>query len=84
MAACKIMPAGEYWSPGRPEDVPLQRPQDVPQRSYFTIWGRPEMTSRRRLNLTLEGRPWEVDSGRPQDFLRTSPRGPLEYSNLDV
>ena len=23
-------PAGKYWSPGRPEDVPLQRPQDVP------------------------------------------------------
>ena len=25
-----INPAGKYWSPGRPEDVPLQRPQDVP------------------------------------------------------
>ena len=25
-----INPAGRYWSPGRPEDVPLQRPQDVP------------------------------------------------------
>ena len=23
-------PAGKYWYPGRPEDVPLQRPQDVP------------------------------------------------------
>ena len=23
-------PAGKYWSPGRPEDVPLQRPQNVP------------------------------------------------------
>ena len=23
-------PDGKYWSPGRPEDVPLQRPQDVP------------------------------------------------------
>ena len=23
-------PAGKYWSPGRPEDVPLQRLQDVP------------------------------------------------------
>ena len=23
-------PAGKYWSPGRPEDVPLQRPKDIP------------------------------------------------------
>ena len=23
-------PAGKYWSPGRPEDVSHQRPQDVP------------------------------------------------------
>ena len=23
-------PASKYWFPGRPEDVPLQRPQDVP------------------------------------------------------
>ena len=23
-------PAGKYWSPGRPEDVPYERPQDVP------------------------------------------------------
>ena len=22
--------AGKYWSPGRPEDIPHQRPQDVP------------------------------------------------------
>ena len=29
-------------------------------------------------------RRWDVDSGRPQDVLRTSPRGPWEYSNLDV
>ena len=26
-----IVPAGKYWSPGRPEDVPHQRPQDVPK-----------------------------------------------------
>ena len=26
----KHFPAGKYWSPGRPEDVPVQRPQDVP------------------------------------------------------
>ena len=24
-----IYPAGKYWSPGRPEDVPLQRPRGV-------------------------------------------------------
>ena len=23
-------PAGKYWFPGRPKDVPLQRPRDVP------------------------------------------------------
>ena len=23
-------PTGKYWSPGCPEDVPLQHPQDVP------------------------------------------------------
>ena len=23
-------PAGKYWFPGRPEDVPHQGPQDVP------------------------------------------------------
>ena len=25
-----IYPASKYWSPGRPKDVPLQRPQYVP------------------------------------------------------
>ena len=28
--AVSTYPAGKYWSPGRPEDVPLQRPQNVP------------------------------------------------------
>ena len=42
------------------------------------------MTSRGRPNLTFKGRPWELDSGCPQDVLRTFPRGPSEYSNLDV
>ena len=32
-------PAGKYWSPGRSEDVPLQRPEDVPYRSYLTVPG---------------------------------------------
>ena len=26
----KIYPASKYWSPGRPEDVHLQFPQDIP------------------------------------------------------
>ena len=30
-------PAGNSWSPGRPKEVPLQRPQDIPYRSYLTI-----------------------------------------------
>ena len=42
------------------------------------------MTSRGRPNLTLKGRPWEVDSGRAQDVLRTLPSESSEYSNLDV
>ena len=25
-----FFPSGKYWSPGRPEDVPIQRPQDLP------------------------------------------------------
>ena len=87
-----LNPAGKYWSPGHPEDVPLQRPQilfDRPDltsrgRPNLTSWGRPEMTSIGRLNLTFKGRPWEVDSGRPQDVLRTSPRGPSVYSNSDI
>ena len=45
-------------------------------RPRLTSWGRPEMMSRGRLNLTFKGRPWETDSGRSQDVLRTSPRGP--------
>ena len=42
------------------------------------------MASRGRPNLFFKGRPWEVDSGRPQDVFRTSRRGPSECSNLDV
>ena len=93
-------PAGKYCSPGRPEDVPPNVPRTSPKdpiwpsrgcpdltsrgRPNLTSWGRPEMTSRGRLNLTFKGHPWEVDSGRPQNVLRTSPRGPWEYSTLDV
>ena len=31
--------ASKYWSPGRPEDVPLQRPRDDLERSYLTVPG---------------------------------------------
>ena len=64
-------------SPGRPLKILFDRPN-------LTPWGRPEMTSRGRLNLMFKGCPWKVDSGRPQDVLRTSPRGSPEYSNVDV
>ena len=53
-------------------------------RPNLTSKGRPEMTFRRCPNPMFKGRPWEVDSGRLQDVLRTSPRGPSQYSNLDV
>ena len=42
------------------------------------------MTARRRPNLKFKGRPRGVDSGRPQDVLRTSLKGFSEYLNLDV
>ena len=57
-------PAGKYWSPGRPK-----RPEDVSLRSCSTVlgtyqsdvlgvsWERPERPSRRRIHLTLKGRP---------------------------
>ena len=53
-------------------------------RLYLTSSGRPEMTSRGRPDLTFKRRPSEGDLGRPQDVFRMFPRGPLEYSNLDV
>ena len=78
-----------------PQDIPRTPPSNVPRTSSkdpilpsrrcpdLTSRGRPNLTSRGRLNLTFKGRPCEADSGRPQDVLRTSPRGPSVYSNLD-
>ena len=75
-----------------PQDVPWTFPSNVPwtspkdpiwpsqERPNLTSWGYPEMTFRGRPNLTFKGRSWEVDSGRPQDVLRTFPRGSSEYS----
>ena len=50
----------------------------------MTSWRRPKMTFMGRPNLPLNGLPWEVDSGHPQDVLRTSLRGPSEYSNTNI
>ena len=74
----RTSPEDPIWpSSGRPDLTFRGRPN-------LTSWGRPEITSRGCLNLTFKWRPWEVDSGRPQDVFRTSPRGPSEYSNLDI
>ena len=56
-----------WLSQGLPKDVPIWRPGD-------TLKWRP--------GDVLIWRSWEIDSGCPQDDLGTSPRGPLEYSNL--
>ena len=52
-----------------PGDLPICRSGDVPTWRPRNVWnnvmGRP--------NLTFKGRCWKVDSGRPQDVLRTSP-----------
>ena len=37
----------------------------------LTSWGSLKMTSRGRPDLTFKGRPWEVNSGSPQDVVRT-------------
>ena len=68
-------------SPGRPLKIIFHCAGDVP------IWrprGSPEMTSTGCFYLAFKGRPWEVDLGSPQEVLRTSPRGPSEYSKFDV
>ena len=61
----------------RPRNVPIWRPGDVP------IW-HPRDVLKWRLGDVLIQRLWQVDWRRPQDVLRTSPRRPSEYSNLDV
>ena len=74
----RTSPKDPIWlSRGHPDLTFLGRPD-------LTSWGRLEMMSRGRPNLMFKGRPWEIDSGRPQNVLRTSPRGPSGYSNLDV
>ena len=83
--------AGNYWSPGRLEDVPSNVPTTFPKDPIWSSWGRPdlkfwgrpnltslgrpEMTSRGRPNLMFKERPWEVDSGCALDVLRTFHRG---------
>ena len=70
-------------SSGRPLKILFDRLGDVP------IWGPWDVLLWRpgdvlKWRLMFNGHPWEVDSGRPQDILRTSPRGFSKYSNLDV
>ena len=70
------------------QDVPRTFPSKVlrtsPKDSVWPSRGHPDMTSTGRPNLMFKRRRWEVDLGRPQDVLRSSPRGPSEHSNLDV
>ena len=82
-------PSRQILVPRTPPEDPVWPSQGRPYLTFqgrpnLTCWGSLEMTSRVSPNLTFKGRPWEVDSGRSQDVVRTSPRGPLEYSNLNV
>ena len=80
-----LLPVGKYWSPGRPlkilYDCPGTSWSDVPGTSQSDVlkWRPGDV-----LIWCSRGRLWDVDSRCLQDVLRTSPRGPLEYSNLDV
>ena len=69
-----------------PQDVPRMSPSNSfrtsPTDPISTVPGMSR--SRGRPNLTFKGCPWEVHSGLRQEILGTSPRGPSEYSNLDV
>ena len=38
----------------------------------------------KRPNLKFKGRPWKVDSVRPQDVARTTLRGPSEYLGVPI
>ena len=71
-----------------PQDVPRMSPSNVPRTSpKDPIWPsreRPDLTSWGRPNLTFKRRTWEVDSGRPQNVLRTFTRGCSKHSKLDV
>ena len=77
-----------WYIPSRQILVPRMYPKDLIWRSWGRLdlmsYGRPEITSRGRPNLMIKGLLWEVDSVRPHDVLRTSPRGPSKHSNLDV
>ena len=86
-----FIPAGKYWSPGGPKDIPRTSPKDPiwPSRGRreLTSRGGPEMTSLGHLKMTCRGRsdmtskrrPWENDSERLQAFLRAFPRRPWKY-----
>ena len=68
----RTSPIDPIWpSQGRPDLTSGGHPN-------LTSRGCPKMTSRELLNLTLKGRPWEVDLRRPQEVLRRSPSGTWE------
>ena len=54
---------------GRPLKILFDYTGDVP--IYCPVQG--------TFNLTSKGRPWEVESGRPQNIIRTSPKGPSKH-----
>ena len=69
----RASPKGPIWpSRRRPELTSRRRPS-------WTSWGHLEMTSNGRPNLTPKGLPWEIDSRRPQNVLRTSPSWPWKH-----
>ena len=71
-----------------PQDVSRTSPSNFPRTSpKDPIWPsrrRPNLTSWGRLETTSRGRPNLTFKGRPQNVLRTSPRRPSGYSDLDV
>ena len=73
-------PASKYWS----QDVLRMTHNNVPK-TFFkdpirpSSGGLPNLTSWGCLRMTLNGRPREIDSGRPQDVLRTSTKWPWKH-----
>ena len=70
----KSFPAGKNLSPGRPEHVPLQRPQDSPKDPVWPSWGRPEMAP----GDVLIWRSRDVPGNLIRDVRRTFSERPLE------
>ena len=88
MAAEITQPANiglQYIPRTSSSNVPRTSSKDpIPATSQSNFQGSPEMQSIGPSNLTFKLSPWDVHSRCPPDVLRTSYRGPSEYSNLDV